>query len=389
MIDCSTPVGLDAGVGTRGSVRINNTSLPHTKQRILLEQFVESEPLRVDKGAGVARGAGFKKRSYLFLCFLRCLLFKCPKNRFGKTGGGAYNVRFSGKQDSESEEFAMRLMSYLTGDGPHVVATRGHEYVDLTRGGLPGSMRALLELGDEGLRRAAQIAASAPALDIAGLKLLPPVPDPQKVICIGLNYADHAREGGVEPPEEPVLFNKFPTALIAHDDPIVLPRESSEVDYEAELVVVIGRGGRHIARERAYDHVAGYCAGHDVSARDWQLRKPGKQWLLGKTFDTFAPYGPALVTRDEVPEPGKLRVQFRLNGQTMQDSNTAQFIFPIDELVAYISQVCTLRPGDLIFTGTPPGVGFARKPPVFLKHGDVAEVEIEGVGVLKNPVVAS
>lgn len=283
----------------------------------------------------------------------------------------------------------MRLMSYLTADGPHVVAARGDEHVDLTRGGLPASMRELLALGDEGLRRAAQVAAAAPAADVAGWKLLPPVPDPQKVICIGLNYADHAREGGVEPPEEPVLFNKFPTALIAHGDSIVLPRESQEVDYEAELVVVIGRGGRHIARQRAYEHIAGYCPGHDVSARDWQLRKPGKQWLLGKTFDTFAPSGPALVTGDEVPRPGKLRVQFRLNGQTMQDSNTEQFIFPIDELVAYVSQVCTLLPGDLIYTGTPPGVGFARKPPVFLKPGDVAEVEIEQLGVLKNPVVAA
>lgn len=283
----------------------------------------------------------------------------------------------------------MRLMSYLTADGPHVAAARGNEHVDLTRGGLPASMRELLALGDEGLRRAAQVAAAAPAADVAGWKLLPPVPDPQKVICIGLNYADHAREGGVEPPEEPVLFNKFPTALIAHGDSIVLPRESQEVDYEAELVVVIGRGGRHIARQRAYEHIAGYCPGHDVSARDWQLRKPGKQWLLGKTFDTFAPSGPALVTGDEVPRPGKLRVQFRLNGQTMQDSNTEQFIFPIDELVAYVSQVCTLLPGDLIYTGTPPGVGFARKPPVFLKPGDVAEVEIEQLGVLKNPVVAA
>jgi 2-keto-4-pentenoate hydratase/2-oxohepta-3-ene-1,7-dioic acid hydratase in catechol pathway len=135
-------------------------------------------------------------------------------------------------------------------------------------------------------------------------------------------------------------------------------------------------------------HVAGYCPGHDVSARDWQLRKPGKQWLMGKTFDTFAPCGPALVTRDEVPQPGKLRIQFRLNGQMLQDSNTDQLIFPIEELVAYISQVCTLAPGDLIFTGTPPGVGFARQPPIFLQPGDMTEVEIEGLGVLKNPVAA-
>jgi 2-keto-4-pentenoate hydratase/2-oxohepta-3-ene-1,7-dioic acid hydratase in catechol pathway len=283
----------------------------------------------------------------------------------------------------------MRLVSYLSSEGPKTAAVRGQRYVDLSRAGLPASMRALLALGQEGLHRAARVIAEGPDVDPTTIKkLLAPVADPRKVICIGLNYADHAREGGVAPPEEPVLFNKFPTALIGHGEAIVLPQVSQEVDFEAELVVVIGRGGRHIPRDRALEHVAGYCPGHDVSARDWQMRKPGKQWLLGKTFDTFAPCGPALVTRDEVPDPNKLPIRFRLNGETMQDSNTDQFIFPVDELIAYVSQVCTLEPGDLIFTGTPPGVGFARKPPVFLKPGDVAEVEIEGLGVLKNPVVA-
>ena len=283
----------------------------------------------------------------------------------------------------------MRLVSYLSPEGPRIAALRGEKYVDLSVGGLPDSMRALLAIGDPGLRRAADVAADGPELDPKTVKkLLAPVPDARKVICVGLNYADHARESGASPPEEPVLFNKFPTALLGHGEPIVLPHVSQEVDYEAELVVVIGRGGRHIPREHVFDHVAGYCPGHDVSARDWQLRKPGKQWLLGKTFDTFAPCGPALVTHDEVPEPGKLRIRFRLNGETMQDSNTDQFIFPVDEIVSYVSQVCTLEPGDLIFTGTPPGVGFARKPPRFMKPGDVAEVEIEGLGILKNRVIA-
>jgi 2-keto-4-pentenoate hydratase/2-oxohepta-3-ene-1,7-dioic acid hydratase in catechol pathway len=202
-----------------------------------------------------------------------------------------------------------------------------------------------------------------------------------------LNYADHARETGKEPPPEPVLFSKFATAVSAHGRPIVLPRVSQEVDYEAELVVVIGRGGRHIPRERAFEHVAGYAVGHDVSARDWQQRKPGGQWLLGKSFDTFAPFGPELVTADEVGDISNLRIQLRLNGKTMQDSTTAQLIFGVDALIAYISQVCTLTPGDVIFTGTPPGVGAARKPPVFLRPGDVVEVEIERVGLLRNPVV--
>jgi 2-keto-4-pentenoate hydratase/2-oxohepta-3-ene-1,7-dioic acid hydratase in catechol pathway len=159
------------------------------------------------------------------------------------------------------------------------------------------------------------------------------------------------------------------------------------VDYEAELVVVIGRGGRHIPRDEAMQHVAAYTCGHDVSARDWQKHKPGGQWLLGKSFDSFAPTGPHLVTADEVPDPHSLPIRLRLNGQVMQSSTTAQLIFRIDQLVSYLSEVCTLRPGDLIFTGTPPGVGAARKPPVFLKPGDVAEVEIEGIGILTNPVV--
>jgi 2-keto-4-pentenoate hydratase/2-oxohepta-3-ene-1,7-dioic acid hydratase in catechol pathway len=285
----------------------------------------------------------------------------------------------------------MRLVTYQSPSGPRLAALRDGSYVDLNAANpqLPNSMKGLLALGSAGLGQAAAALARGELIDAAKVRLLPPVPDPEKVICVGLNYADHARESGVAPPEEPVLFNKFPSALAAHGQPIVLPHESSEVDYEAELVVVIGRGGRHLAQKDAFDHVAGYCPGHDVSARDWQLRKPGKQWLLGKTFDTFAPYGPALVTRDEAPDPSNLRIQFRLNGRVLQDSSTKELIFPIDALIAYISQVCTLKPGDLIFTGTPPGVGFARKPPIFLQPGNIAEVEIEGLGVLSNPVVAA
>jgi 2-keto-4-pentenoate hydratase/2-oxohepta-3-ene-1,7-dioic acid hydratase in catechol pathway len=285
----------------------------------------------------------------------------------------------------------MKFVTYQAPSGPRVAAKRVEGgFVDLNEADpdLPTSLKRLLAMGPAGLERAAAALANGMPRKLPDESLLVPVPDPEKVICVGLNYADHARESGVSPPEEPVLFNKFPTALLAHGRPIVLPRVSREVDYEAELVVVIGRGGRHIPRDRAMEHVAGYCPGHDVSARDWQLRKPGKQWLLGKTFDTFAPCGPALVTRDEVPQPGKLRIQFRLNGRTLQDSNTDQLIFPIEELVAYISQVCTLATGDLIFTGTPPGVGFARQPPIFLQPGDMTEVEIEGLGVLKNPVAA-
>jgi 2-keto-4-pentenoate hydratase/2-oxohepta-3-ene-1,7-dioic acid hydratase in catechol pathway len=265
------------------------------------------------------------------------------------------------------------------------------EYVDVNVAdpSMPPTVRGLLELGPERQRQAwSALKSGKVRYAQAGARLLAPVPDARKIICIGLNYRDHAAESGVPAPSEPVLFSKYATALAGHEQPIVLPRVSHEVDYEAELVVAIGRGGRHIARERAFEHVGGYAPGHDVSARDWQLNKPGKQWMAGKTFDTFAPVGPALVTPDEVPDPHALRIQLKLNGQTMQDSSTSQLIFGIDELIAYLSQVFTLEPGDLIFTGTPPGVGMARKPPVWLKPGDSVEVEIERVGRLRNPVVA-
>jgi 2-keto-4-pentenoate hydratase/2-oxohepta-3-ene-1,7-dioic acid hydratase in catechol pathway len=271
-----------------------------------------------------------------------------------------------------------------------VAAVRGEEYVDLAQadGSIPPRMNEFLGGGRELLDRATIAAQRGAGISCDQVRLLAPVPAPQKVICVGLNYADHARETGKEAPPEPVIFNKFATAVSAHNETIVLPKLSREVDYEAELVAVIGRGGRHICREKALDHVAGYCCGHDVSARDWQLRKPGGQWLLGKSFDGFAPFGPELVTSDEVGDAGKLRIQLRINGRTMQDSTTAQLIFSVAELVAYLSGVCTLAPGDVIFTGTPPGVGAARKPPVFMQPGDSVEVEIERIGILRNHVVA-
>jgi 2-keto-4-pentenoate hydratase/2-oxohepta-3-ene-1,7-dioic acid hydratase in catechol pathway len=246
-----------------------------------------------------------------------------------------------------------------------------------------------LEGGPALLRAAAEAAAQPNAVSYpaASTKLLPPVPDPLKIICIGLNYRDHAAESGAPLPKEPVIFSKFATALIGPDEPIVLPSVSREVDYEAELVLVVGRKGLHLTKANAMEHLAGYMVGHDVSARDWQLKKDGKQWLAGKTFDTFAPTGPVLVTADEVADPHNLGIRLRLNGQTMQESNTRQMIFTAADLLVYLSQVVTLQPGDLIFTGTPSGVGFVRKPPVFLRGGDVVEVEIESLGMLRNPVV--
>jgi 2-keto-4-pentenoate hydratase/2-oxohepta-3-ene-1,7-dioic acid hydratase in catechol pathway len=285
----------------------------------------------------------------------------------------------------------MRLATIQTPAGPRAAVQTGSSFIDIhaADSSLPTSVRqilaggpALLKRVDEAMRRPNVV--KYPAAEV---KLLPPIPDPPKIVCIGLNYRDHAAESGAPIPKDPVLFSKYATALIGHGEAIVLPPVSHEVDYEAELVIVVGKRGRNVKANAAAEYVAGYTVGHDVSARDWQLKKDGKQWMVGKTFDTFAPTGPVLVTADEVPDPHKLPIRLRLNGQTMQDSNTKQMIFSVGDLLAYLSQVFTLEPGDLIFTGTPPGVGFARKPPVFLKGGDVVEVEIEGLGVLRNPVV--
>jgi 2-keto-4-pentenoate hydratase/2-oxohepta-3-ene-1,7-dioic acid hydratase in catechol pathway len=287
----------------------------------------------------------------------------------------------------------MRLATVQTSHGPRAAAATADGYVDLhaTDPGLPASVKHLLA-ADPAVRKAAAAAAASPAAvkyAADAVKLLPPVPDPGKILCIGLNYRDHAIEGGKAIPAEPVLFGKFPNTLIGPGDPIRLPKVSEKVDYEAELVVVIGKRGKHIPNDRsAFEYVGGYTCGHDVSARDWQFRGEEKQWMIGKTFDTFAPTGPVVVTADEIPDPHKLQVQLRLNGATMQNSNTKEFIFGVPHLLWFLSQCITLEPGDLIFTGTPPGVGIARKPPVLLKAGDVAEVEIEGIGVLRNPCVA-
>jgi 2-keto-4-pentenoate hydratase/2-oxohepta-3-ene-1,7-dioic acid hydratase in catechol pathway len=209
---------------------------------------------------------------------------------------------------------------------------------------------------------------------------------PGKILCVGLNYRDHAEEQGVELPEEPILFAKFANALCGPGDPVVLPRESTHVDAEAELVVVIGKGGRRVSADGAVELVDCYTCANDVSARDLQF-KDG-QWLRGKGFDTFCPLGPRLVPATELGEAGDLRIVQRLNGEPLQDSRTSQLVFGVRELVARASAVFTLEPGDVILTGTPAGVGYFRDPRVRLEPGDVVEVEIEGIGTLRNPVEA-
>lgn len=215
------------------------------------------------------------------------------------------------------------------------------------------------------------------------VRILSPVAMPGSVIAVGLNYADHARESGLEPPAAPVTFAKLPQSIIGPDEMIRWnPEQSTEVDYEAELAVVIGTEARDVPVESALDHVLGYTCCNDVSARDAQFSDG--QWLRSKSFDTFCPLGPWLVTPEDIPDPQNLRIACRVNGETLQDSTTAQMIFSVAEIISYLSRFITLRPGDVITTGTPVGVGFARKPPIYLQHGDTVEIDIEGIGVLKN-----
>lgn len=218
------------------------------------------------------------------------------------------------------------------------------------------------------------------------IEICAPVPRPPKIICVGLNYRDHARESGMAIPKSPIIFSKFTNCAIAAGSPILLPAGSEQVDYEAELAFIVGRWAKNVSREDAMNYVLGYTNFNDVSARDFQFADG--QWQRGKSCDTFAPMGEFIATKDEIENPHNLRIQFRLNGETLQDSNTNQLIFKIPEIIEFLSASITLEVGDVIATGTPPGVGFARKPPVFMKDGDTAEVEIEGLGILSNPVKA-
>ncbi|MFA5787120.1 MAG: fumarylacetoacetate hydrolase family protein [Actinomycetota bacterium] len=226
----------------------------------------------------------------------------------------------------------------------------------------------------------------APEFSVKGMRFLPPMAAPSKIIAIGLNYADHARESGMEIPASPLLFMKAPSGLVGHDEPIRFrAAATSRVDFEAELAVVVGRRAYMVNEDEAFAHVFGYTVCNDVSARDAQFADG--QWVRGKSFDTFCPLGPSIVTREEIPDPHNLAIGARLNGRVMQDSNTREMVAGVPKLLSYISQFMTLEPGDIIATGTPFGVGFSRTPPVYLTDGDVVEVEVEQVGILRNPVV--
>lgn len=225
---------------------------------------------------------------------------------------------------------------------------------------------------------------SAEVVKKQDVHLLAPVPRPGKIICVGLNYRDHAEESGMAIPQSPIIFSKFGTSVAGPNEAIIIPEKSTQTDYEAEMAFIIGRRAKNVRLEDAMDYVFGYTNFNDVSARDFQFADG--QWVRGKSCDTFAPMGEYVTTTDEIADPHNLQIQFRLNGKTLQNSNTNQLIFKIPEIISFLSESITFEPGDVIATGTPPGVGFAQKPPVYLKKGDVAEVEIEGLGVLSNPV---
>ncbi|MDE2571034.1 MAG: fumarylacetoacetate hydrolase family protein [bacterium] len=223
-------------------------------------------------------------------------------------------------------------------------------------------------------------------LPFDGVKTLLPVLQPRKIICVGLNYRDHAAEVGMEIPKAPALFAKFASTLVPHGAPIELPRESTKVDYEAELVLVIGRAASHVSMERAWSVVGGLTIGNDVSVRDFQ--GVSGQWMAGKVFDRTTPIGPVVATPDDLSNPNDLEIRLQIGGEVLQRSRTSQFIFDVAQMVEYITRICTLEPGDLIFTGTTAGVGFTRKPPRYLQDGERIAVYVEGIGTLENPVAA-
>jgi 2-keto-4-pentenoate hydratase/2-oxohepta-3-ene-1,7-dioic acid hydratase in catechol pathway len=287
----------------------------------------------------------------------------------------------------------MRLISYRAGGETRLGARAGDVVVDLNSvdPNVPADIVALLEGGD------AAMAAARAALEKgtgqaehhapADLELLPVVPRPPKIVCVARNYAEHAAEAKLDVLSEPNLFIRFAQSLIADGAPIQVPRVSKAVDWEAELAVIIGRGGRHVSKADALDHVAGYAIFNDVSIRDWQIKKPPIQFGAGKNFDGSGPFGPDLVTADEIPDPGALAIELTVNGVVKQSSTTASMIFDVPTIIEFISPFTTLEPGDVIATGTPSGVGNFREPPEFLVAGDTVRITLEGVGVQENPVI--
>jgi 2-keto-4-pentenoate hydratase/2-oxohepta-3-ene-1,7-dioic acid hydratase in catechol pathway len=287
----------------------------------------------------------------------------------------------------------MKLVTYQpNGGGAQLGVVVDGKVINLAEasgGRLPNDMRSFIEQGESAVKLAQEIASKGGANGVpeSSVKLLAPISNPSKLIAIGLNYMDHVRESGAKVPQIAVMFTKYTSSIVGTGDEIRWdPAVTSKVDWEAELAVVIGKRASKVKEADAFDYILGYMNCHDVSARDLQQER-GDQWIMGKSLDTFGPLGPYLVTKDEVPDPNNLGIKCLVNGTPMQNSNTREMIFKIPHLIAYLSRAITLYPGDVITTGTPDGVGGARKPPIFLKNGDVVTVEVEGLGQLTNTCV--
>ena len=281
----------------------------------------------------------------------------------------------------------MRFISYSVGGVPGLAVSSGEGWHGLTSASsaFPGDLLSLIRRGGNALEAAAAVLRDAPAVDIDSVVLLPPLSAPEKIVCVGLNYRDHSAESGFQQPDYPTLFGRFNSGLIGHNEPMLRPEVSEQLDYEGELAAIIGKTARDVSVEDALEHVLGYSIFNDGSVRDYQFKSP--QWTAGKNFDGTGAFGPWLVTADELP-PGceGLQLQTRLNGAVVQQASISDMVFPVAELVSIISGFMTLQPGDVIVTGTPAGVGLARDPKLFMRDGDLCEVEIEGIGILANPI---
>ncbi|MBX3567897.1 MAG: fumarylacetoacetate hydrolase family protein [Rhizobiaceae bacterium] len=281
----------------------------------------------------------------------------------------------------------MRFVSFKSAGGQGLAVERSGELRGLlaATAGRSLDLGQIIAAGGDELAQLGRRLADAPVIDPGSITYLPPIARPPKIICVGLNYADHTKESPYDQPDYPTLFARFATTLIGHNQPIIRPLASTSLDFEGEMVVVIGRGGRHISKAQAHDHVLGYSIFNEGSVREYQFKSP--QWTVGKNFDQTGGFGPALVTADEVPAGGKgLRLQTRLNGAVVQSASTDDMLFDVATIIETISEAITLEPGDVIVSGTPAGIGWARNPRLLMKDGDVCEVEIEGLGTLVNPV---
>ena len=281
----------------------------------------------------------------------------------------------------------MKLVTYYTKRGLKVGAIKGQNIIDLSSAGVAKTMLEFIDGGKGSLKLALAVLkdSKAPRVPLKGTKLASPISKPGKVLCSGINYKGHAAENpNAKMPTEPFFFAKLPNAVIGNDDVIPYPKQTQQLDYEVEFTVVIGKRLHDAKEEDVMSSLFGYTLLHDVSARDVQFKD--NQITLGKNFDGFCPIGPCIVTSDEMKDPGNVRLWSRLNGKTMQDGTTADWLFPLPKLIAYLSSVMTLEPGDVVSTGTPAGVGIFQKPPVFMKVGDVVEIEAEGIGVLRNTI---